>query len=500
MNPRQLSAARAIWRARRERTGGDKVYALYAFLLVAVIIIVPIVRALWFIVSSPNGLAVLMTAGASAAVSMIVAVLWIGGLLLGRKRGPTLLPPFLLHGLTNSGIPRSFTLRRSLLRSAGIIVAACTAGSTLVGTALFSDSQTQLWSVILFVAATIATGVVTTVVWLIGQVFPRVVFPIALSVLLLAGMSFFMPQVLAFTPWGWAGATYPLSTGSGALPLAGTAVLAAASIIMTPVLLDRLTGMQLSKQAAQWERAAAFSFSFDFRATTAVYEAEPQIGRSICAITLSRHRWITFFARDIVGQVRTPGRSLGAIVATAIAGVLMTLSFLPDRPSALLAATAGIVIYGTTGSFAKGLQHATSVAGDYPLYGISDRHLVLLHALFPLIALLAILTVTATVTASVSGTSLGIALTGAGAVGVLALALRLGSALKGPLPPSLLTPVNTPAGDLSIVMRAIWAFNEPLIVIFGALTVTMLPITPIPLALLAAWTTIFILVRWEKRR
>ncbi|SJN12059.1 hypothetical protein FM113_13760 [Leucobacter sp. 7(1)] len=178
----------------------------------------------------------------------------------------------------------------------------------------------------------------------------------------------------------------------------------------------------------------------------------------------------------------------------------MTLSLLSGTPAALLAGTAGIVIYGAAGPLTKGLQHAASVAGDYPLYGISDRHLVILHALFPLIALLAVLSASATVTAFASGVPLGVALTGVGALGVLALALRMGSALKGPLPPSLLTPVNTPAGDLSIVMQIGWALSDPLIAILGALTITMLPITPIPVVMLAIWVGGLVLVRWKKRR
>jgi len=312
-------------------------------------------------------------------------------------------------------------------------------------------------------------------------------------------MSLSMPPLLAFTPWGWAGATYP-PAGSGVLPLVALSALAAASIIMTPVMLDRLTGMRLVAQAVQWERATAFSFSFDFGAATSVYEAAPRLGRHIRAVRARRHRWIVFFIRDVVGQARTPGRTLGAIVATAIAGFLITLSFAPGTPSALLAVAAGIAIYGASGPLTKGLQHAASIAGDYPLYGISDRRLVALHALFPFTAMLTVLPMSAIATALATRTALGLALTGACAVGILTLALRFGSALKGPLPPSLLTPVNTPAGDISIVMQVGWALSDPLLAILGTLSITMLAVTPVPFVLLAAWTTVLILVRWTKRR
>lgn len=499
MSVSHLSAARGIWRARREQTGGDKAYALYVFLLLAVIVIVPIVSALWVVASSPTGLTVLSSADASAAVSLTVAALWGGALLAGRKRGPALLPPFLLHALNASSIRRALTLRRPVLRSAAVIIAAHAAGAVLVGMALRGDGHIQLWYMGVFAAAASAAGVVTTALWLVGQVFPRAAFPIALTVLLLAGISSSMPQMFAFTPWGFVGATYPLGE-SDVFSLAGVTVLATVSIVMTPVLLGRLTGTQLMTQATQWERATAFSFSFDFRAATSVYEAEPQLGRSIRAITPSRHRWITFFLRDAAGQARTPGRSLGAIIATAAAGALIALSFMPGSPSALLTGIAGVMLYSATGPLTKGLQHAASVAGDYPLYGIGDRHLVLLHALFPLIVLLAVITMSATVTAFAIGAPLGTALAGVSAVGILALVLRLGSALKGPLPPSLLTPVSTPAGDLGIIMQIGWAFSDPLIAALGALSITMLPITPIQLMTLSVCVGVVVLVRWTKRR
>jgi len=499
MSTSQLSAARTIWRVRRERTGGYTAYALYALVLVAVIVIVPLVRALWVVGGSPSGLAVLTSAVASAAVSMLVVALWACGLLVGRMHGPAFLPPFLLHALMNSGIRRFLALRRPVLRSGAIIVAAYAAGAVFVGVVLFNQGQAQFWGVVAFVATSIATGVVTTALWLIGQVFPRAAFPIVLTMLTLAGTSLLVPEMLVFTPWGWVGATYP-SAGSGLLSLAGMTVLAAASIGMIPVLLDRLTGMQLGAQAAQWERATAFSFSFDFRAAASVYEAGPRLGRSIRAITPSRHRWVTFFVRDLVGQARTPGRSLGAIIAAAAAGVLMTLSFLPCAPAVILAGTAGIVLYQASGPITKGLQHAASVAGDYPLYGISDRRLMLLHTLFPSTALLAVLLTATTVTTLVSGAPFGHAILGAFTLGVLSVALRVSSALKGPLPPILLTPVNTPAGDLSIVTRVGWAFSDPLIAIVATITVTFLPMTPIPLALLVIWTTALMVVRWKKRR
>lgn len=499
MSVSRLSAARRIWRARRERIGGDTAYALYASLLVAATVIAPVVRALWVAASSPSGLAALASADASAAVSTGVAALWAGALLVGAKRGPALLPPFPLHALASSGIRRSLALRRPMLRSAAAVAAACALGAVLLGAVRSAHGQAGLWCTAPFIAASVAVGVVTVVLWLIGQVFPRAAGPLAPALLALAAASLSAPHSLAFAPWARAGAAYPPS-GSAVLPSAAVIVLAAASVITTPALLDRLTGMQLAAQAARWERAAAFSFSFDLRAAASVYASPPRIGRRLRAVAPSRRRWVTFFVRDLVGQVRTPGRSSGAVLVAAAAGAMTALSFLPQAPAALLAGAAGIATFWATGPLTTGLQHAAAVAGDHPLYGIGDRRLVLLHALFPLTALLAVLPGAAAVAALVVGAPPGIPVAGACTIGVLALALRVGSALKGPLPPSLLAPVSTPVGDLGIVVRLGWAFGEPLIAVLGALAVTALPATPILLALPALSATALLLVRWRRRR
>ncbi|MGB4777306.1 hypothetical protein [Microbacterium sp.] len=498
MRAGQLSAARAIWGARRAPTGGGA-YALYAFVLAAVFFVVPVVHALWVVITTPDGIATLTSVDAPGILSFGVAVLWSGGLLVGRKRGPALLPPFLLYALTGSEIRRSVALRRPLLRSAAVIVTVLVASATLVGTVLISHGQTRILDAAAFVVAVGAAGIVATLSWLTGQVFPRASLPLGLAIIVVAGLSLSSPQLSTFVPWGWVGATYPTS-GSPGFPLVSLVILAASFSAATPLLLNSLTGVQLSIQAADWERATAFSLSFDFRAASAVYGGEPRWGRGIRAVRPGRYRWATFLVRDLIGQVRMPVHALAAITASATAGVAITISFLPGMPSALLAGAAGVLAYAAGGPLTRGLRHAANVAGDYPLYGISDRHLVALHTLFPLATLIVILSLAAASAALASDTTLGIALAGAWAIGILTLALRLSDALKGPLPPSLLAPLSTPAGDLSVVMRIGWAVSEAVVAILGAVAAGMLPDSPVPLILVSALVGLQVLVRWRKRR
>jgi hypothetical protein len=94
----------------------------------------------------------------------------------------------------------------------------------------------------------------------------------------------------------------------------------------------------------------------------------------------------------------------------------------------------------------------------------------------------------------------GSAVVSAGALGILALALRLCGALKGPLPPGLLAPVSTPAGDLSAVGPLLWALGEVGLAISGALAVAVLPTTPLPFVVIFVGTATLLAVRWRRRR
>lgn len=499
MSTQQLSAALGIWRGRKQRTGRDMAYVFYAFVLITIIVVAPVVRLLWLLATSPSGITLLTSTAAPGVISLITAGLWAGALLLGRSLGPTLMPPFLLHALTESSIRRSAVLRGPLIRAGLLVVAAFAGSAVFVGVALIAFAGAQLLEMAGFVIAAVAAGVITTVAWLTGQTFPRTAIIIALGILAFAALGLLLPQTTAFLPWGWVGGSFPL-TGSVALPLVGITVFAVLLAVATPLLLRLLTGMQLSNQALKWERATMFSFTLEFGAATAVYETQPRFGRNLRAVRVQRQRAFTFILRDVIGQLRTPARSLCAVAATAAAGIVVVLSFLPGAPIMLLAGVAGVVVYVASGPLAQGLRHAANVAGDYPLYGISDRTLVLFHTLFPLVTVTAVLSTTAVATAFLTGAPLGIALGGAWAIGLLTLAVRLSSALKGPLPPSLLSPINTPAGDLSILMQLGWALSELPLAVLGGITVALLPNTPIPLLLLFAWVVALLVSRWRKRR
>jgi hypothetical protein len=63
----------------------------------------------------------------------------------------------------------------------------------------------------------------------------------------------------------------------------------------------------------------------------------------------------------------------------------------------------------------------------------------------------------------ITGTATGPAIVSSLALGLLALLTRISTALKGPLPLALLTPISTPAGDPMAAVRMAWALDGPLL-------------------------------------
>ena len=506
MRDRRSAAARVIWRSRRGRSSGERAFLLYALGLVVLIVIAPVVSALWQAAIGPAGAALLLSPRAPEATSLAVAALWASGLVAGRTRGPAMLPSFLLHALVSSDIRRHLALRRPVLRATVVVASLCAGVAVLAAGALFHLGQSGLTEILVVGLAGAAVGVVAVVLWLVGQAHPRAAVPVAVSLVVLAVLGVMTSSLHGLLPWMWVGALYPgavaeAATAARALPLIGLLTVAVLGAAAVPILQSRMPGAQLVEQAVRWERAVAFSSALDLRSARAATAERPQWGRGMRAVRPGRRLWVTIVLRDALAQVRTPGRLLGAITATVLAGGLLAAASLPGVPAMLAAGAAGLITYGASGSLSAGLQHAADVAGDLPLYGISDRRLVALHAIVPTAVLLLVLLPAGLVAALIVGAaSPGLVVLTAGALVVLVMVVRLAGALKGPLPPGLLTPVDTPAGDVSVVVRILWACSEPVLVVLGAMALAAVPVAPLPLVLVVGWTGALLVQRWARRR
>src|SRR5699024_7728382 len=132
-------------------------------------------------------------------------------------------------------------------------------------------------------------------------------------------------------------------------------------------------------------------------------------GRQLRAFRPGRSRALTFLRRDAVGAFRTPLRLLRAVSLAALAGVLITLATIPSVPGPFLAGVSALLAYTSTATIGQGLKYAGTASGDLPVYGVSDRVLVLLHTQFPVACMLTILSITTVATALLTSIGVGFA-------------------------------------------------------------------------------------------
>ena len=464
MSTRALAAI-GIWRSRNARTHGDGAFLIYSIFMVGLIAIVPVARAVWLSAIGTSGFAAFASPAAPGATVFAAAALWAGALLLGRDRGPALLPPFLTHSLATSDLTRSDVFRAPVLRAGTLVTAVTTIAAGLVGSSLANHGLADPLGVLIFTVVGALVGVISTVAWLAGQAFPRAAIPIALSILALGAVTAIVPVLHAFTPWGWVGLAYPAS--GAVLPLVSMIALTIALVAAAPVLINRLTVVELAAQAARWDSATTLVTGMDFGAAATIYQGRPHFGRRIRAVRPRSHLALTFLIRDALGATRTPGRLVIGSLALILAGALLGLALVPATPSWLLGAAAGVIVFAGLGPLTDGIRHAVSVASDLPIYGISDARLLANHALFPLTLVVVVVIAAAIVCAMITGTAPGAAAISSVALGLLALVTRINNALKGPLPLILFTPMSTPAGDPMAAVRMAWALDGVLLAALG---------------------------------
>lgn len=175
-----------------------------------------------------------------------------------------------------------------------------------------------------------------------------------------------------------------------------------------------------------------------------------------------------------------------------------------QSPSVVLdstrAARMGLILFAGLGPLTDGIRHAASVAADFPLYGISDEYLLVNHALFPLAVTIVVLLTVAVVCSVVAGIIASAPIASSLALGLLTLIARVSNALKGPLPPVLLTPIPTPMGDLGAAMRMTWALDGLLLAAAAGAAVALAFESPVLLIGVVVTLVGVGINRWRHRR
>lgn len=487
----RIGTATTIWRGRAPVSNADRAYAVYLGVLVLLVTVVPTARALWLAVTDSELAGALASADAPAVTSLGVALLWALALLVGRERGPAVLPPFLAFTFGTSDLSRSRAFRRPALLAGILITASAAAVAGSIGAVLVVRGDADLRSAVIFAVAGASIGAIAATGLLLGQAFPRTALAVAAVLITVGSVTSAVPSLLELTPWGWVALCYP----SGGAPAASAGVLALAvgSVCFWPALMNRLTLAALLSHSIRWESAVAHATTVELGTAAAVYRGRPYAARRVRATRGSRMLWLTFLQRDAIGAVRTPGRLVLGVAAVAAAMILLAWG---SGSGWAVGAAAGVLLLAGVGPFSDGVRHAASVASDLPLYGVGDGHLLALHSVFPvtvtLLVVLAAATVVATAGASLSAlpTVIGLA--------ALAVVLRISAALKGPLPPVLLSPIPTPMGDLGAAARVMWALDALILAaLAGAAAASGASLALAAVVTIALGTCIH---RWLRRR
>lgn len=493
----RLVTVRQLYRRRggETRTTGELVYAVYAGVLVTVLLGVPAFGALASAVAQPAVVQAVAVAEAGRAVAGVGGVGLAAFAALGATRGPALLSPFLLSVLAGNDLPRHRTLLRPFVIATVVLALAATAVAVLLGGALVLAGVSTAAATACFAVAAASFGVQAAVVWLTGQRLGSTRASVLAGALLTATLlTLLVPGAALLTPWGWLGLSWPVGAArvDWAPALLGVTALIAAGFV--PVLLDGLRGPALLSQAQRWHAAEIATGAADYTGALATYRAKPQRGRSWRAVTGTR-LWPRFFLRDLLGTLRTPGRLVVGTASLVLGGFVTAHGLAPsDFPAWAPIATGAGISYAGLGVLADGFRHAADTAAAPPLYRYSTAQLYGLHALLPSFLAVACTVLGASIAASVWAAPRS--LLGVGLLAVFLLTVRAYDSAKGPLPPSLLTPVPTPGGDLSSALVLAWQADAVLISVItasaalatGASTVAVIAIFAVAILGLVALT------------
>jgi hypothetical protein len=501
-----LRDLRRTVREARRRPAADTSYAVYLALLIVLVAVVPVVRAGWLFVTDPVNAVALTSAATMPVIAGVVGLVWAAAVIAGRLRGPVVFTPFLAHALTTSPVPQRRAFARQVWMSvAALSVAGALCGATLAAaaaaasaaavtsaaaSAVASPSAVVYPSASALAAApsvTVATpeialgvalaasvgaacGIVAALLWLVGQAVPPRWSALAIGVLAALSTAAFGAQA-----WGFsfdptlADTTLAGLAAVGAHPLAAPGALLAALTLLAvvPLLLSRLEPRVVLGQSLRWEAVRLHTSTLELSASVATYQSVPRAGRRRFAIGgRARSLPAIIVRRDAVAALRTPGRLAIGVLVLLACGALIAGAAVVAPPAWMLGAIAGLAAYAAAGPLSDGLRHAVEAASALPLYGTSDSALLLLHTLFPALAVGLVVATGAVLVTAFWPPAAALPLASIGSAVIVAIGsvvLRLMNALKPPLPLALLTPIPTPAGDMAALHRVIWALDGVLL-------------------------------------
>lgn len=459
----RLRRALRVWDSRHRRGAATTAYAAYAAVLVVVVVVVPVARAVWLALVDPATVAFLVSSSGPEAVTAVVSLLWAALIVAGRFLGPAVLSPVLAFIAVGSDLPRARVFARPLRRALSIPVLVLLAASAACGTALVVAGVWSLGHCALFVAAGFLAGLISAVLWVVGQVFPRGAVIIGVGLAGGGAAALLWPAFGVVVPAAWVGLVF--SDSGGWVAVVGLAALAVVLISIVPVLLERLTVDDVLQQSVRREATVDHAAVLQLGELSALYQAKPTAGRFRRAVRVGRPTLCTFFLADLIGATRTPGRLLAAFAGTIGAGVLLAAAVvLPGGAGVVWGTAGGLMLFAAIGPLTDGIRHAAAATSERSIYGVSDGLLLFAHLTMPFAVMTALLLLAVAVTSAVFAAPFVDCALIVVSVGAIAIGTRIGNALKGSMPLSLLAAVPTPFGDPMALVRVAWAVDGLLLV------------------------------------
>lgn len=490
-----------LWRQRAVSGAANRAYVAYAASLVGLVVLIPFGRATWLTATSDWAYRGLTSPSAPYAVGLVVDLTLACALLLGTKQGPAVLPAFLVWATGQSDIRRCVMYRRPLGLSCIFLATLGIWGGSLMVGCLAEREGLHLQQLALVVSTTLVAGLAVFCAWLTGQVFPRAAVSGSATLAVVGVAAAMTPEAHWLLSWIGRGLSPVASGGSwSAVPVVALALMTLAAASMAGAGLERSPSENLLLHAARWEALLTHTTTMDFGA--AIYAYRPNPRRWPRSRTMRRSRSITVLlvSRDWLGALRTPARLISGCLLMSAGAAAVSAGIAAADWSGPLGCAGSLLLFAGLGPVSDGLRHAAQVvSGGTRLYGITDAHLMVAHALTPV----AVISITsfpvATVLATVVSAPLGSAIASVAGTATACMVARISNALKGPLPQILLMPLSTPVGDPMVLVRFAWALDGLVMSLAAGWAAGWVRQTPVPVAAILLLGAAVVAARWRRR-
>jgi hypothetical protein len=502
-----FAQARAVLVARGSaRTVGSSAMRAYLVLFIILIVVIPVVRALVVALSAPLSISLITAETTPAVVAVGAVALVLAAGCVGSTRGAIVPRPAFVHFVVQSPLSARVTLRWPLV-AAHILTAAAfaTAAAVVCGALAVAGLTVNPLAATLFIAAAAAYGMLLVAAWLAGQASAsvRVGAWIALGATVVASAVIAVSGGATEVAEWMRAATETVATGDVVLTTVGLAV----SIVIawvcaagTSALLARLRSTELMTQGQIWASAGVMARTGDVRGSLERIRMPARHRPRRVGLRNGCLAWL-IVKRDATGTVRHPIRLGIGICSALLAGVLVALA-LSGGPAigAFIGAVSGMLGYLSAGAFTDGVRAHADNIGAPALFGTAAHPLAMLHLVFPAIVSCVVVKAGAILAFASVHSVLPIALIAAPVFALVMVALRGVSAVKGPLPVTLLLPVPTPVGDVSILFALAWSFDGLLIALSLGACLALGVATSVPALVLSAAVLLSAFAIWGRKR